>query len=257
MSEGAQTIGGKRVLVTGAASGIGWSIAREMAARGGEVILSDLPGERLVVAARELGGHAIGADLSVREEVRRLSKEAGKIDILINNAGLQHVSPVDDFPEERWDSLLAVMLTAPFLLIRALIPAMYACGWGRIVNVASVHGLVASPYKAAYVAAKHGILGLTKTVALEAGARAPGVTVNAICPSYVRTPLVERQIASQARLHGISEEEVLEKILLTANAVKRLIEPEEVARVVVFLCGEDAWSMTGSALTMDAGWMAH
>ena len=179
------------------------------------------------------------------------------MDILVNNAGLQHVSPIEEFDESRWDRIQAVMLTAPFLLIKALIPGMYARGWGRIVNIASVHGLVASPYKAAYVSAKHGLLGLTKTVALEAGARCPDVSVHAICPSYVRTPLVENQIADQARSHGIAESEVVEKVLLTRNAVKRLIEPDDVARAVEFLCGEAAWSMTGAVLTMDAGWLAH
>jgi 3-hydroxybutyrate dehydrogenase len=179
------------------------------------------------------------------------------VDILVNNAGLQRVSPIEEFDEEWWDRLLAIMLTAPFLLIHDLIPGMYERGWGRIVNIASVHGLVASPYKAAYVSAKHGVIGLTKTVALEAGERKAGVTVNAVCPSYTRTPLVEKQIADQARVHGISEDEVLEKIMLDRNAVKRLIEPSEVAASVSFLCSEEAWSITGSAFTMDAGWLAH
>jgi 3-hydroxybutyrate dehydrogenase len=149
------------------------------------------------------------------------------------------------------------MLTAPFVLIRELIPGMYERGWGRIINVASVHGLVASPYKSAYIAAKHGVIGLTKTVALEAAERAPRVSVHAVAPSYVRTPLVEKQIADQARLHGISEEEVIERVLLVQNAVKRLIEPEEVARAVAFLCGDEDPTMTGSVLTMDAGRLAQ
>jgi 3-hydroxybutyrate dehydrogenase len=149
------------------------------------------------------------------------------------------------------------MLTAPFLLTKALLPGMYDRGWGRIVNVASVHGLVASPYKAAYVSAKHGLLGLTKTAALEAGARGVDVSVSAVCPSYVRTPLVEKQIADQARIRGLPEDQVLGTVLLDRNAVKRLIEPEEVARAVGFLCGSGAWTTTGAALTMDAGWLAH
>jgi 3-hydroxybutyrate dehydrogenase len=203
------------------------------------------------------GAVAIAADLSVRVEVHRLANEAGPVDILVNNAGLQHVSPIEDFDEAKWDLLLAVMLTAPFILTKALIPAMYAQGWGRVINVASVHGLVASPYKAAYVSAKHGILGFTKTVAWEAAEKGSGVTVHAICPSYVRTPLVEGQVAAQAATHGIPEAEVIERVLLTANAVKKLIEPEDVARAVEFLCGESSWTMTGSALTLDAGWLAH
>lgn len=253
----AESLSGRRALVTGAASGIGLAIARNLAERGAEVVLNDLPGERLEGAAVELGATPVGADLSVSEDVHRLAREAGAIDILVNNAGLQHVRAIEEFEEEWWDRMLAIMLTAPFLLIHDLIGGMYERGWGRIVNIASVHGMVASPYKAAYVSAKHGVIGLTKTVALEAGARKSGVTVNAVCPSYTRTPLVEKQIADQARVHGISEDEVLEKILLDRNAVKRLIEPSEVATSVAFLCSEEAWSITGTAFTMDAGWLAH
>jgi 3-hydroxybutyrate dehydrogenase len=149
------------------------------------------------------------------------------------------------------------MLTAPFMLMRAALPSMYQRSWGRVVNVASVHGLVASPFKSAYVTAKHGLLGLSKTAALEAAAKSRNVTVNSICPSYVRTPLVEKQIADQARVHGVPEDEVVARILLTQNAVKRLIEPSEVAKSVVYLCQEESWSVTGTALTMDAGWLAH
>jgi 3-hydroxybutyrate dehydrogenase len=252
-----QDLSGRRALVTGAASGIGLAVARRLAACGAQVVASDLPGERLDAVAAELRAAAVPADLSDRAGVHRLAAAAGDVDILVNNAGLQHVSPIEEFDESRWDRIQAVMLTAPFLLVKALIPGMYARGWGRVVNIASVHGLVASPYKAAYIAAKHGLLGLTKTVALEAGARCPDVSVHAICPSYVRTPLVENQIADQARTHGIAASEVMEKVLLTQNAVKRLIEPDDVARAVEFLCGDAAWSMTGAVLTMDAGWLAH
>jgi len=250
---------GKRALVTGGASGIGLAIGRELAACGAEVILSDLSDDALFAACRGLPtARGITADLSLRASARALAGDAGPIDILVNNAGLQHVSPVDEFDESMWDKLLAVMLTSPFALIRALIPGMYARGWGRILNIGSVHSLIASPYKSAYVSAKHGLVGLTKTVALEAAARSPGgVTVNALCPSYVRTPLVERQIADQARVHGIPAAEVVDRILLTQNAVKRLIEPEEVAKYAAFLCRDEAWSITGAALTMDAGWLAH
>jgi 3-hydroxybutyrate dehydrogenase len=255
----ASWLSGKRALVTGGASGIGLAIGRELAACGADVVLSDISDDALFAARRVVpGARTIKADLSVHASSAALAAECGEVDILVNNAGLQHVSPVDQFDESMWDKLLSVMLTSPFLLIRALIPGMYARGWGRILNVGSVHSLVASPYKSAYVSAKHGLVGLTKTVALEAAARSSGgVTVNAICPSYVRTPLVEKQIADQARVHGIAPGEVLDRILLTQNAVKRLIEPEDVAKYAAFLCRDEAWSITGAALTMDAGWLAH
>jgi 3-hydroxybutyrate dehydrogenase len=248
----------RRALVTGAASGIGLAIARHLGALGAEVVLSDLAGDRLAAAVDGIpGAVGVAADLSQRAQVHRLAAEAGAADILVNNAGLQHVSPIEEFDEAKFDLLQAVMLTAPFLLIKALLPGMYERGWGRVINIASVHGLVASPYKSAYVAAKHGVVGLTRTIALEAAVRSPDVTVHAICPSYVRTPLVEGQVADQARTHAIPEAEVIEKVLLTQNAVKRLIEPADVARAVEFLCSDLAWSMTGSTLTMDAGWLAH
>jgi 3-hydroxybutyrate dehydrogenase len=253
----AAVLHGRHALVTGAASGIGLAVARHLAAHGARVSACDLGGERLDAAARDIGATAQPCDLADRDDVHRLAADLGDVDILVNNAGLQHVSPVEDFDEARWDRIVAVMLTAPFLLIKAAIPGMYARGWGRVVNIASVHGLIASPFKSAYISAKHGLIGLTRTVALEAGQRCPDVTVHAICPSYVRTPLVEGQIADQARAHGIAESEVVEKVLLTQNAVKRLIEPEDVARAVEFLCGPGAWSMTGAVLTMDAGWLAH
>jgi 3-hydroxybutyrate dehydrogenase len=255
---GPSPVAGRRALVTGAASGIGLAIARHLGARGARVVLSDLPGERLDVATASVeDGVAVGADLSVRADVHHLADEVGDVDILVNNAGLQHLSPVEEFDEARWALLLEVMLTTPFVLSKRLLPGMYERGWGRVVNIASVHGLVASPYKAAYVSAKHGIVGLTKTMALEAAARCPDVTVHAICPSYVRSPLVEGQIADQARIHGMGEDEVLGSVLLTRNAVRRLIDPEQVAEAVEFLCGRGAWAMTGSALSLDAGWLAH
>lgn len=255
MSQGT-SLNGRAALVTGAASGIGLAIARELAAEGARVILSDVSAAALTeVAASIPGAVSIAADLSLRDDVKRLAAEAGAVDILVNNAGIQHVSPIEEFDEARWDRILAIMLTAPFLLLRALLPAMYAKSWGRVINVGSVHSLIASPYKAAYVSAKHGLVGLTKTAALEAAEK--GVTVNALCPSYVRTPLVEKQIADQARIHGVPEAEVVSRILLTQNAVKRLIEPEEVGKYAAFLCRDEAWSITGTAITMDAGWLAH
>jgi len=249
---------GKRALVTGAASGIGLAIVHELHARGAHVVATDVSADRLADALASLARvDRIPADLSQKPAVSALAAAAGPIDVLVNNAGLQHVSPVESFDPAKWDLLLQVMLTAPFMLIQALLPGMYERKWGRILNVASVHGLIASPFKSAYVSAKHGILGLTKTVALEAGARCPDITVNAICPSYVRTPLVEKQVADQARVHGIPEAEVIEKVMLSRNAIKRLIEPEEVAQLASFLCRREAWSITGSAQTMDAGWLAH
>jgi 3-hydroxybutyrate dehydrogenase len=255
---GEVTLRGKRALVTGAASGIGHAVALHLSRLGAGVTFSDIDPARLAVVTEGLeGARAIAADLSDPAQVERLARDAGPVDILVNNAGLQHVSPIESFEVEKWDRLLAVMLTAPFLLIRGLLPAMYDRGWGRIINVASVHGLVASPYKVAYVSAKHGLLGLTKTVALEAAARGGNISVSAVCPSYVRTPLVEKQIVDQARIRGIAESGVVEDVLLERNAVKRLIEPEEVARAVGFLCADSAWSMTGAAMTLDAGWLAH
>ena len=251
-------IDGRSALVTGAASGIGLAIARRLASEGARVTLVDLPGDALAEAEAVIAGaRALAADLASRDDVTRLVTEAGPIEILVSNAGLQHVSRIEDFPEDRWDLLLAVMLTAPFLLAKAFLPSMYEAGWGRIVNVASVHGLVASQFKSAYVAAKHGLVGLTKTIALEAAARCPDVTAHAVCPSYVRTPLVERQIAAQAAAYGIDEESVVSDVMLEANAVKRMIEPDEVADAVAYLCRPGAWTMTGSVLTLDAGWLAH
>jgi len=249
---------GRTALITGAASGIGLAVAEHLHALGAHVILNDLPASRVdQVAARLAGSAVIAADLSVRGETERLAREAGPVDILVNNAGLQHVSPVEQFDDAKWALLLEVMLSAPFRLIKILIPGMYERGWGRIINVASVHGLVASPFKAAYISAKHGLIGLTKTVALEAAMQSPDVTVHAICPSYVRTPMVEDQVEAQARTNGVRSAEVIDRVLLQQNAVKRLIAPEDVAEVVGFLCREGAWSMTGGVITMDAGWLAH
>lgn len=249
----------KTAIVTGAASGIGLAVARALARQGIQVIVADLDRKAGRQAADEMGGRFVAADLSQREACRALVDSAaeheGGVDILVNNAGFQHISPIEDFDEDAWVRLLQVMLTAPFLLTRYAWPHMRKRGWGRIVNMASVHALVASPNKAGYITAKHGLLGLTRTAALEGGPA--GITVNAICPAYVRTPLVENQIAAQAKSLGISEDEVLEKVFLKASATGRLIEPEEIAELVLYLCSDAAKSVTGSCFTIDGGWTAQ
>ncbi|MCE9670059.1 3-hydroxybutyrate dehydrogenase [Myxococcus stipitatus] len=251
---------GRCALVTGAANGIGLAVAEVLASQGVRVLLADLDEVAGAAAAARLPGARFQrADVSSREECRalvaRAEREWGRLDILVNNAGVQHVAPVEEFPEERWEQLIRIMLVGPFVLTRHALPLMYARGWGRIINVSSLHGLVASPYKSAYVSAKHGLMGLTKTVALEAADK--GVTANAVCPSYVRTPLVEKQIADQARVHGLTEAEVVEKVMLAPAAVKRLLEPSEVAAYVAFLCSDAAGGITGSAQVMDCGWTAR
>ncbi len=247
---------GKTALITGAGSGIGQAIAEAFAGAGARVLVHDLKPEAEEVAKR-LGGIFLQADLADPQAVEALGRKAAELgaDILVNNAGFQHIDAVEDFPLETWQRMLQVMLTAPFQLIKALLPGMKQKGWGRIINIASIHGLVASPYKSAYISAKHGLLGLTKTVALEVGPF--GVTVNAICPAYVRTPLVEGQIQDQARTLGISPEEVTEKVFLAQAAIKRLIEPEEVARLALYLASEEAGAITGVAWPIDLGWTAR
>ena len=249
---------GNVALVTGAGSGIGRSIARVFAEGGARVLVSDVRDSGRQVAD-ELQGSFLQADLADMAETRTLCRQAleleGRVDILVNNAGFQHISPVEDFPEETWAELVQVMLVAPFQTTKHLLPGMKERGWGRIINISSIHGLVASPYKSAYVSAKHGLIGLTRTVALEAGEF--GVTVNAICPGYVRTPLAESQIEDQARTRGISVDEVVDKVMLEPAAIKRLIEPEEVARLALFLASDDGRSITGSAFSIDAGWTAR
>jgi 3-hydroxybutyrate dehydrogenase len=250
----------KCAVVTGAANGIGLAVAESLSAQGVRVLLADIDEQKGQAAAQRMAGALFQrTDMASREDCRaliaRAEKEWGRVDILVNNAGLQHVSPIEEFPEERWEHLIRVMLIGPFLLTKYALPLMYARRWGRIINLSSLHGLVASPYKSAYVSAKHGLMGLTKTVALEAADK--GVTVNAVCPAYVRTPLVEKQIADQARVHGISEAEVIEKIMLAPAAVKQLLEPAEVAAYVMFLCSGAARGITGSAQVIDCGWTAR
>jgi 3-hydroxybutyrate dehydrogenase len=246
-------------IVTGGASGIGRACAEKLAAAGHRVAVVDRPGSEGPAVAEALGGLFVPADLSRREECRRVVdavlERYGRVEILVNNAGYQHIEAIENFPEDRWDNMLAVMLTAPFLLMRYAWPSMRGGGWGRVVNIGSIHSLRASPFKSAYIAAKHGLLGLTRTGALEGGPQ--GITVNLIAPAYVRTPLVEAQIADQARTRGIPEEQVVEKVMLEPAAVKRLIEPGEVAGLVLFLCADEAATMTGSVFEMALGWTAR
>jgi 3-hydroxybutyrate dehydrogenase len=249
----------KVAIVTGAASGIGLACAERLAHDGCRVVLADLNAQAGTEHAKRLNGTFVEADLSRRAGCRKLVDDAlrlhGTVHILVNNAGYQHVAPIDEFPEEQWERMLALMLTAPFLLTRYCWPAMKKQKWGRVINIGSIHALIASPFKAAYISAKHGLVGLTRTAALEGGAH--GITVNAICPAYVRTPLVDSQIADQAKANRMSPEEVIETIMLAPAAVKRLIEPAEVADFAAYLCSEPAGVITGAALTMDLGWTAR
>ncbi|MGH1525191.1 3-hydroxybutyrate dehydrogenase [Leifsonia sp. L25] len=244
-------LSGRRALITGGASGIGLACAEAFAAAGAHVTIADLNGEASRSTADRLGGEAWEVDLSDTAALGDLRLDT---DILVNNAGLQHVRPIPEFEPQSFALILRVMLEAPFLLIRAALPGMYERGFGRVINISSVHGLRASEFKSAYVAAKHGLEGLSKVTALEGAAH--GVTSNCIEPSYVRTPLVEKQIADQARLHGIPEDEVVEKIMLTEPAIKSLVEPEEVAGLALWLAGEGSRMVTGASYTIDGGWSA-
>ena len=246
-------MGTRSALVTGAASGIGRAIAARLVEDGAEVLAVDVEPDP------DGPGEPFAADLTTREgnraAVHAARERFGSLDAVVANAGFQHVAPIAEFPEDRWDALLALLLTSPFLLAKYAWPSLVDSGAGRFVAVASVHGLVASPYKAAYVAAKHGVLGLVKTLALEGAG--DGVLATAVCPGFVRTPLVEAQIADQARAHGLPEERVLEDVIVAPHAVKRLLEPEEVADVVAFLLGPGGRGFTGAAVTMDLGWAAR
>jgi 3-hydroxybutyrate dehydrogenase len=246
-------LAGRTALVTGAASGIGVAVARRMAADGATVLAVDLDEAGVKALAQEVAGiEPVACDLSDLDAVDALPAE---VDVLVNNAGLQHVAPLPEFDPQRFSAILTIMLEAPFRLARRTLPHMYHRGWGRVINISSVHGLRASPFKSAYVAAKHGLEGLSKVIALEGAEH--GVTSNCICPAYVRTPLVERQITDQARQHDIDEAEVVDKIMLAPAAVKRLVEPAEVAELAAVLYGPASASISGASLTMDGAWTAH
>jgi 3-hydroxybutyrate dehydrogenase len=257
---------GKSALVTGSTSGIGAGIATALAEAGANVMLNGFGDaaeiERLRAALAERTGVRVlhsAADMSKPVEIAAMVAQAeaqfGQLDVLVNNAGIQHVAPVDEFPEAKWEQILAINLSSNFYAIRAALPGMKRHDWGRIVNIASAHGLVASPFKSAYVAAKHGVIGLTKTVALEVAETA--ITCNAICPGYVKTPLVEGQIKDQAKAHGLSEERVVRDIILASQPNKRFVEVSELGALVVMLCGAAGASITGIALPVEGGWTAR
>jgi 3-hydroxybutyrate dehydrogenase len=243
---------GRRALITGGASGIGKACAVRLAGDGADVVVVDRDADAAKAVAAEVGGTAVAVDLSDLDAVDALDLA---VDVLVNNAGLQHVAPVHEFPVDRFSYILRLMVEAPFRLARGALPHMYERGWGRVVNISSIHGLRASAYKSAYVTAKHGLEGLSKVIALEGAEH--GVTSNCVNPAYVRTPLVEGQIADQAAAHGLSEDQVVEEVMLAPAAVKRLIEPSEVADAVSWLCSPSAASVTGTSLVMDGGWSAH
>ncbi|MDZ4348904.1 MAG: 3-hydroxybutyrate dehydrogenase [Xanthomonadaceae bacterium] len=256
----------KTALITGSTSGIGLGIARALAASGANIILNGFGDAAEIEATRlELAdSHGVtvrysGADMTRPDEIEAMMEEAiaefGCVDVLVNNAGIQFVSPIEDFPIAKWDAIIAINLTSAFHTTRLAVPAMKKKGWGRIINLASAHALVASPFKAAYVAAKHGIAGLTKTVALETAQS--GITVNAICPGYVRTPLVEKQIPDTAKARGITEEEVIRDVMLAAQPTKQFVGIDQVGSLARYLCSDDAASITGAILPIDGGWVAQ
>ncbi|MXO73745.1 3-hydroxybutyrate dehydrogenase [Altererythrobacter aerius] len=249
-------LNGKRALVTGSTSGIGLAIARALRAEGAEVVLNGFGDEGAIAALKdELGAQHVDADLTTAAGCQALMDGAGPVDILVNNAGMQFVAPVEEFPVDRWDGIMALNLTAAFHTIRLAVPHMKQAGWGRIINTASAHSKVASPFKAAYNAAKHGLDGLTKTVALEL---APyGITANCVSPGYVWTPLVENQIPDTMEARGLSRDQVINDVLLAKQATKKFVQPEEIGAVAVFLCRDEAQNVTGANWSVDGGWTAE
>ena len=257
---------GKRAIITGSTSGIGLGITKALAAKGVNVIINGMGEADAIEAERTNLEKTYGikaryspADMSKPADIRAMvalaEKEFGGVDILVNNAGIQFVSPIEEFPEDKWDQIIAINLSSNFHAIKAAIPLMKAQKWGRIINIASAHGLVASPFKSAYVTAKHGVMGLTKTTALELGQ--DGITCNAICPGYVNTPLVQKQIPEQAKAHNMTEAEVKDKVFLEKHAIKDFVEVEDLAALVVYLCSDHARMITGTGLPVDAGWTAQ
>lgn len=257
---------GKTALVTGSTSGIGLGIAEAFAKAGCNIVINGFGDAAAIEALRGKleTAHGVtvrydGADMTkpatIEAMVKKAAAEFGAVDVLVNNAGIQHVAPVDEFPPEKWDAIIAINLVANFHTIRHALPGMKTKGWGRVINIASAHALVASPFKSAYVAAKHGVAGLTKTVALEVAQQ--GVTVNAICPGYVRTPLVEKQIPDTAKARGITEQQVINDVLLAAQPTKKFVTVEQVAALALYLASEEAASITGAILSMDGGWTAQ
>lgn len=256
---------GKTAIVTGSTSGIGQGMALALAQAGCNVMLNGLGDAAQIEAERakmekDTGSKILfnGADMTKPDQIEAMMKETkakfGSIDIIVNNAGVQHVAPIDEFPPEKWDQIIAINLTSAFHMIRLAVPYMKQSGWGRIINLASAHALVASPFKGAYVAAKHGLAGLTKTVALELGEK--NITCNAICPGYVKTPLVDKQIGDQAKARGISEEDVIKNVILGVEATKKFTTIEDIGALCVFLCSDTGKNMTGTIIPIDGGWTA-
>lgn len=257
---------GKTALITGSTSGIGLGIAQALAQQGVNVVINGLGDAGEIEKTRvdientyKVKAVYDGADMTKPEQIRKMCESAvsqfGAVDILVNNAGIQFVSPIDEFPEEKWDAIIAINMNSAFHTTKACLPGMKKKGWGRVINLASAHGLVASPYKSAYISAKHGLIGMTKTIALETATQ--NITCNAICPGYVNTPLVQNQIKDQAKVHGISEAEVVDKIMMQPQPTKKFVEIDQLGALAVFLCSDAASNITGTSLPVDGGWTAR